>query len=91
MKLTPLGNRVLIEEVKTESKTSSGILIKSSQEDKTNYAIVVAVSKDVQAKDILKVGDKVIFSNYVGKTVKDGNKESILIELDDILAIVEGE
>ncbi len=41
-------------------------------------------------KDNLKVGDKVIYSQYAGTDVKLDDKEFIVVKYNDILAVVEG-
>ncbi|MEE0776119.1 MAG: co-chaperone GroES [Bacillota bacterium] len=96
MKLTPLGDRVLIKvpEVK-EVKTQSGLLLAGNAAEKPQEAEVVAVGKgrmldngDYVPMEV-KVGDKVIYSKFGGTEVKVDEESYILMDVHDILAIVE--
>jgi chaperonin GroES len=93
MKLQPLGKRIVIKKLEAETKTQSGIVLPQSAQEKPQYAEVVAVSEDVkndkEIKSELKVGDKVIYSQYAGTEVKLDDIEYIVIKYEDILAIVE--
>lgn len=92
MKLQPIGKRIVIKKIEAETKTSSGIVLPESAQEKPQYAEVVAISDDVindkENKSILEVGDKVIYSQYSGTEVKLEGKEFIVIKYEDILAVV---
>ena len=83
--IKPLGSRVVIKKIEAEEKTASGILLTSSAKEKPQMAEVVAVGPGTE----LKVGDKVIFSQYAGTDVKYGGEELSIMSQRDILAIVE--
>lgn len=93
MKLRPLGERVVIKKVEAEDKTKSGIVLPGSAKEQPQIAEVIAIgediSKDEEKKDQIKVGDKVIFSQYSGTEVKLDGKEFTVIKLEDVLAVVE--
>jgi len=38
--------------------------------------------------DILSIGDKISFARYAGKTIKDGETEYLILNDEDILAVV---
>lgn len=96
MKLTPLGDRVLIKvpEVK-EVKTQSGLLLAGNAVEKPQEAEVIAVGKGKRLDNgeyvpmDVKVGDKVIYSKFGGTEVKVDEETYILMDANDILAIVE--
>jgi chaperonin GroES len=88
MKVIPLGDRLLIKVIKEEVKTSGGIVLPDSAKEKPQMAEVIEVSGDIEDKKIKK-GDKVIYSKYAGTEIKLDGEEYILINLDDVLAIVE--
>lgn len=93
MKLRPLGDRLVIKKVKPEEKTKSGIVLPDSAKEAPLIAEVVAIgeaiSEDKENKAGLKIGDRVIFSEYAGTEVDlEGDKVTIL-KLEDILAVVE--
>ena len=93
MNLRPLGDRVVIKKVEAEEKTKSGIVLPSSAKEQPQIAEVLAIGSDItndeKKKDQIKVGDKVIFSQYSGTEVKVDDKEVTILKLTDILAVVE--
>lgn len=94
MKLRPLGNRVVLQQQEAEEKTQSGIILPDSAKEKPQDAVVIAVGqgKGEDGKDIemqVKVGDKVIYSKYAGTEIKLGDEEYIIVDQNDIIAIVE--
>ncbi len=94
MKLSPLGERVVLKESIAEETTKSGIVLPSQAKEKPQYAEVVEVGPGivVDGEKIpmeVKPGDKVIYSKYVGTEVKLGDDEYIIVKQSDILAVVE--
>jgi len=87
MKVTPLGERLLIKPIKEEKKTEGGIVLPDSAKEKPMKAEVIAIGK-VEDLD-LKVGDKVIFSKYAGTEIKIEDEDYIIIDASDILAKIE--
>ncbi len=85
--LRPLNNNVVLRKEAAEKKTASGIILTESAKDKPSIATVVAVGKDCEAK--LKENDKVVYKEYSGTKVKMDEVEYIIIEDEDILAVVE--
>ena len=86
MRLVPLGDRLVIKQVVAEETTKSGIVLPGQAKEKPQEAKIVAVGKDVS--DELKEGDTVIYSKYAGNTVKLDEEEYIIVEEEDILAVV---
>ena len=94
MKLTPLGDRVVLKQVEAEETTKSGIVLPGQNKEKPQEAEVIAVGPGglVDGKEVtmnVKVGDKVIYSKYAGTEVKLEDTEYIIVRQNDILAIVE--
>lgn len=94
MKLTPLGDRVVLKQLVAEETTKSGIVIPGQSKEKPQQAEVVAVGPGgtVDGKEVamnVAVGQKVIYSKYAGTTVELDDEEYIIVKQDDILAIVE--
>lgn len=85
--IKPLGERVLLEvpEVK-EEKTQSGLFVPDTVKEKPNHAVVVAVGAKVEE---VKEGDKVIYSKFAGTEVKEGDKKYMLMEINDVLAVID--
>ena len=90
MNIKPIGERVLLKPIKKEEKTKSGILLrsKSSNTDTKNEAEVVALGKGEKLEGI-KVGDKVIFNKFSGNEIEDGDIKYLIVNADDILAVIE--
>lgn len=87
--IKPLGSKVVIKEMMAEEKTSSGIVLVSSAQEKPQMAEVLAVGPGTDdVKMELKVGDKVIYSKYAGTEVKFNGEEVMIMDQRDILAIV---
>ena len=94
MKLVPLGDRVVIKKLEAETTTKSGILLTGTAKEQPQEAEVVAIGPGamVEGKRVpmdVEVGNKVLYSKYVGTDVKVDGEEYIILKQDDILAIVE--
>lgn len=93
MKLKPIGDKLVIEMIEVEEKTASGIVLPNSAKEAPSIARVLAIGdeilKDEEKKDLVKVGDKIIFSKYAGTEVKLDKKEYIIVKIADVLAVVE--
>ena len=94
MKLSPLGDRVVLKQLEAEETTKSGIVLPGQSKEKPQQAEVIAVGPGgvIDGKEVkmqVKVGQKVIYSKYAGTEVKIEGEEYILVRQSDILAIVE--
>ena len=94
MKLSPLGDRVVLKQLEAEETTASGIVLPGNAQEKPQQAEVIAVGPGgvVDGKEVkmqVSVGDKVIYSKYAGTEVKLGDEEFIVVRQNDIVAIVE--
>ena len=94
MKLTPLGDRVVLKQLEAETKTKSGIVLTTATQEKPQEAEVIAVGPggNIEGKEVVmqvKVGEKVIYSKYAGTEVKLEDEEYIIVKQNDILAVVE--
>lgn len=94
MKLTPLGDKVVLKAIKEEEKTKSGIILTGEAKEKPQQAEVIAVGPGgiVDGEEVkiqVKVGDTVIYSKYSGTEVTLEDEDFIIVSQSDILAIVE--
>ena len=93
-KIQPLGDRVLVEPLEAEEKSTGGILIPDTAKEKQQKGKVVAVGKGKVSEDgkvtplEVKVNDQVLFGRYTGSEVKIGVSDYLIIKEDDILAII---
>jgi chaperonin GroES len=84
--IEPLGENVLIEPRKADTKTASGIVLPDTSEEKPQEGLVIAIGSDKKIK--VKPGQKVIYSKYSGNEIKVRETEYLLVKNEDILAIV---
>lgn len=96
MNIKPLSDHILIEPIKGEEKTKSGILLPDTAEkERPEQGKVIAVGsgkKNASGKVFpmeVKKGDKVLFTKYGPTEIKVDNKEYLIAKQEDILAIVE--
>ena len=94
MNIKPLADRVVIKMTESEETTKSGIVLPGSAQEKPQIAVITAVGPGgiVDGKEIVmevKVGDKVLISQYAGTKVKLDGVENIIVRQSDILAVVE--
>ena len=89
MKLSPLGDRVVLKQMEAEETTKSGLVLPGNAQEKPQQAKVIAVGPGTDdVKMQVKVGDAVIYSKYAGTDVKLDDEEFVIVRQDDILAIV---
>ncbi len=86
--IVPLGARIVVQPIKEEEKSASGIILpeSASSTEKTNIGEVLAVGKLENAD--LSVGDKVLFSQYGYDTVEVDEEEYYVIKEDNVLAVI---
>ncbi len=89
MKFKPLGERVLVERLEEDTKTSSGIIIPDNAKEKPLMGIVKAASAKLKDDKALKENDTIVFGKYKGTEIKLDSKEYIVLELEDILGVIE--
>ena len=94
MKIKPLADRVVIEPLEAEEKSSGGIYLPDTAREKPQMGKVVAVGpgKASDSGEVIKmevkVNDKVLYAKYSGTDVTFENKEYLIVRESDILAIV---
>ena len=94
MKLKPLADRVVIEQIKAEEKTKSGIILTSAAQEKPEVYEVVEVGPGGmvdgnEVKMIVKAGQNVLVGKYSGSKVKLDDVEYTIVRQGDILAVIE--
>lgn len=93
--LKPLQDKVIVKVNKEEEKTSGGIYLPDTAQQKPQKAKVVAVGDGKildngnKIKPEVKKGDIVIFSKYGGTEIKYNGEEYLILDSNDILAMVE--
>ena len=94
MKLKPLADRVVLKQNAAEERTSSGIFLTASAQEKPEVYEVVEVGPGgmVEGNEvtmIVKPGQNVLVGKYSGSKVKLDDQEYTIVRQSDILAIIE--
>ncbi len=94
MTIKPLQDRVVIKMLEAEETTKSGIILTGAAQEKPQIAEIIAVGPGgiIDGKEVkmeLKIGDKVLISQYAGTKVKLEGEEYTILSQNDVLAIVE--
>jgi len=96
MQIKPISDHILIEPIKEEEKTKTGILLPDSAEkERPEQGKVIAVGpgkKDESGKVVpleVKPGDRVLFTKYGPTEIKVEDKDYLIAKEEDILAILE--
>lgn len=94
MELKPIGDKVIVELLEAKEKTKGGIIVPDTAKEKPHEGKVIAIGSGrtlTNGKVIppeVKPGDKIVFSKYSGNEVKLDDKEFVIVDADDILAIL---
>ena len=87
MNIEPIGERVLIRPIKTESKTKGGIYIPESAKEEKKEGEVIAVGKTKGGKPIeLSKGDRILYGGYSSDEFEFDNQKYIMLDFKDVLA-----
>ncbi|MCM8794753.1 MAG: co-chaperone GroES [Candidatus Omnitrophica bacterium] len=93
MAIQPLGDRILVKHMEKEAKSPGGIILPDTAQEKPQEGEVIAVGKGKILEDgtlkplEVKVGDTVLFAKYSGSEISYGEKEFLILQEDDVLAI----
>ena len=96
MKVRPLHDRVLVRRVEQEAKTTGGIIIPDTAQEKPMEGDVIAVGAGARGEDgkvhplDVKAGDRVLFGKWSGTEVRLDGEELMIMKESDIMGLVEG-
>ena len=94
MKFRPLHDRVLIEVLDSEEKTTGGIIIPDTAKEKPQAGEIVAIGpgKVSDAGNAIamtvKVGNNVLYGKYSGTEITIDGDEVLIMRESDILAVL---
>ena len=92
--LVPLLDRVLVQRLKAQDRTKSGIFIPEKSQETLNQGLVLATGPGTVSKEGAKVpvsvksGDKIVLPGFTGNTIKFENEEFLIVKDSEILAKV---
>ncbi len=94
--LRPLHDRVLVRRIDSEEKSSGGIIIPDTAQEKPSEGEVIAVGpgarNDAGEVTALYVvaGDGILFGKWSGTEVKFDAEELLIMNESDIMGVIEG-
>jgi len=95
MGFRPLHDRVLLRRVEQEAKTTGGIIIPDTAQEKPMEGEIIAVGPGARGDDgkvqplDVKTGDRVLFGKWSGTEIKIEGEELMIMKESDIMGLVE--
>jgi chaperonin GroES len=95
VKFRPIEDRVLIEPIEAEDRTTGGIILPDTAKEKPVRGTVIArgpgklLDNGKRGEMSVSVGDEVFYGKYSGTEIEIGSDKYIVLRETDILAIVE--
>lgn len=92
--IRPLHDRVIVQRLDEEQRSSGGLIIPDSAKEKPQQAKVVRVGSGKRLDDGTRVdmdvaeGDRILFGKYSGAEVKIEGEEYLILREDEILAVL---
>ena len=96
MKFRPLHDRVVVRRLAAEEKTSGGIIIPDTAQEKPMEGEIVAAgpgARDEKGHIValaVKEGDRVLFGKWSGTEVKLDGEELLIMKESDLMGVIEG-
>ena len=94
LSIKPLSDRVVVEPAAAEEKSSGGIILPDTAQEKPQQGTVVATGpgkvsdSGTLVEMSVKDGDKILYGKYSGTEVNVGGTDYIIMRESDILAIM---
>ena len=95
MKFRPLHDRVMIRRVDPEGKTTGGIIIPDTAQEKPMEGEIVAVGPGARNEKgtvvplDVKAGDRILFGKWSGTEVKIDGEELLIMKESDVMGVIE--
>ena len=95
MKLVPLGDKVVVRRLEAEEVTAGGIVLPEGAREKPKQGRVLSVGDGRLLPDGTRVdlgvkdGDRVLFNSYAGTEVTVNGEELLIMNENEILAVVD--
>ena len=95
MKFRPLHDRVLVKRIEGDEKSSGGIIIPDSAQEKPSEGEGLAVGPGARGDDgkihplDVKTGNKILFGKWSGSEIKIDGEDLIIMKESDIMGIIQ--
>ena len=96
MKFRPLHDRVLVRRLDSEEKTTGGIIIPDTAQEKPQEGEIIAAGpggRDESGKRTpldVKKGDRILFGKWSGTEVKVDGDELLIMKESEVMGVIEG-
>jgi chaperonin GroES len=94
MKIVPIGANVIVKRLQAEEKTAGGIVLPDAAKEKPRQGRVLSVgdgrllANGNRVQHQVSEGDRVLFNSYAGTEITIKGEEILILNEDDILAVV---
>jgi len=94
MKMVPLGDKVMVKRLEAEEVTAGGIVLPDSAKEKPQQGRVLSVGdgrllpNGIRVEHQVGEGDRVLFASFAGADVTVDGEELLIMNEDEILAVV---
>lgn len=95
MKVTPLGDKIVVKRLQADDKTAGGILLPDAAKERPQQGRVLSVGDGRLLGDgrrsppQVSEGDRIVFSSYAGNEVSVDGDELLILREEDILAVMD--
>ena len=97
MKFRPLHDRVMIRRIDAQGKTTGGIIIPDTAQEKPMEGEIVAAGpgkRDDKGKVVpldVKAGDRILFGKWSGTEIKLDGEDLLIMNESDIMGVIDGD
>jgi len=94
MKFRPLHDRVLVRRIEQDEKTTGGIIIPDTAQEKPTEGEVMAVGSGVRDENgelqplDVKAGDRILFGKWSGTEVELDGEDLLIMKESDIMGVL---
>ncbi len=95
MQIRPLHDRVMVRRIDSDDRSSGGIIIPDTAQEKPMEGEVVAVGPGARGEDgkvhalDVKKGDRILFGKWSGTEVSVDGAELLIMKESDIMGVIE--
>jgi chaperonin GroES len=95
MKFRPLHDRIMVRRITPQEKTTGGIIIPDTAQEKPMEGEVIAVGPGARNEQgvlvplDVKAGDRVLFGKWSGTEVKLDGEDLLIMKEGDLMGVIE--
>ena len=95
MAIRPLDDKILVEPLEADERTTGGIVLPDSAKEKPQQGKVIATGPGAllddgkRAEPLVKKGDVILYAKYGGTEIEHEGKDYLILKESDVLAKME--